>query len=71
MPLILVFERKEMAEFIGSLQTRSGKREGMFYFGFDSANEVALTRGAAGRPDFTSHTFKNSLASIKKFLDAA
>ena len=71
LPLMLVFEREEMATFMDLLQTRSGKRERMFYFGFDSPREVVLTRGRSEDRDFTCHTLENRLALIRKFLGAA
>jgi len=71
LPLMLMFEREEMATFMDLLQTRSGKRERMFYFGFDSPREVVLTRGRSEDRDFTCHTLENRLALIRKFLGAA
>ena len=68
---MLVFERREMADLIASLRTRSGKPDRMFYFGFNSVDRVMLTRGAAEHRDFTSHTFANRLSLIRTFLGAA
>jgi hypothetical protein len=71
LPLILVFERREMAELISSLPTRAGKADRMFYFAFNSADHVVMTRGAAEPRDFTSHTFSHRVALIRMFPRAA
>jgi hypothetical protein len=67
-PLMLVFQRSEMAELISSLRTRSGKADRMFYFGFDSADHVVLTRGATEQRDFTPYTFAHRSSLIRRFL---
>ena len=63
--------RLEMADFISSLRTRSGKADRMFYFAFDSPARVVQTRGSAERRDFTAYTFANRTSVVERFLGAA
>jgi hypothetical protein len=70
-PLLLVFSRAEMSEFISSLRTRSGGVERMFYFGFDTQDRVVLTRGATEQRDFTGFTFAYRVAILREHLGAA
>ncbi len=67
-PLLLLFRRAEMARFLEALRTRSGRKERMFYFGFDSPERVVLTRGAARERDFTPPTFARRLSMLRSFL---
>jgi hypothetical protein len=69
LPLLLLFRRDEMAELIASLRTRSGAPDRMFYFGFDSPEEVFLTRGAAEERNFTDFTFSKRVGLIKDCLN--
>jgi len=68
LPLLLLFRREEMAQLISSLRTRSGARERMFYFEFDTPQQVLLTRGAVEPRDVTSHTLSTSLPLLREFL---
>jgi len=70
LPLLLLFTRKEMDQFIASLRKSSGEVEKhMFYFAFDTPENVVLTRGGAGKtPDFTKFTFHSRLPMLREFL---
>jgi hypothetical protein len=68
-PLLLLFTRHEMAEFLSSLRTRSGGAERMFYFEFDTPDRVVLTRGSPEDRDFTDFTFSERLPLLKEHLN--
>ncbi len=70
LPLLLLFRRDEMSEFLASLRTKSGVPDRMFYFGFDSPDQVVLTRGAAEERDFTDFTFSKRVVLLKECLSA-
>jgi hypothetical protein len=55
--------------FISSLRTKSGTPDRMFYFGFDSPDRVAQTRGAPERRDLSEFTLKHRLPLLRAFLD--
>jgi hypothetical protein len=69
LPLLLVFTREEMSGVISSLRTRSGKPDKMFYFGFDSPEQVVQTRGAPEDRDCTDFTFANRLPMLRAVLE--
>jgi hypothetical protein len=70
LPLLLLFRRDEMAELLASLRTKSGLPDRMFYFGFDSPEQVVLTRGAAEERDFTDFTFSKRVVLLRDSLSA-
>jgi hypothetical protein len=71
LPMLLLFRRQEIADLMLSLCPRSsGKKETMFYFGFDEPGHVWLTRGAPkDKPlDVSSFTFRSRLSILKECL---
>jgi len=68
--MCLVFSNEEMREFMKSIKTQTGKPDRMFGFGFDSPNEVLLTRGNADgmQRDYSAHLFKSKCAAMKTAL---
>jgi hypothetical protein len=71
LPLLLLFRRDEMSQFLSRLCTKSGAPERMFYLAFDSPSKVVLTRGAREERDFTTYTFSERIGILKKHLGAA
>jgi hypothetical protein len=69
LPLLLVFKRKEMAEFIASLRTRGGRVDRMFGFGFDSPKRVLHTRGAVEHRDVTRYTFEKRVTDLQAHFE--
>jgi len=71
-PQILLFSQTEMRRFLGSVRTRSGKRDSFFYLDFSQAGEAVQTRGdSTGRHrDFSKHLLSRRLAKLRKFLSS-
>ena len=70
LPLLLLFRHNEMVELLASLRTKAGLPDRMFYFGFDSPEQVVLTRGSAEERDFTDFIFSKRVAMLRDFLSA-
>jgi hypothetical protein len=66
--MLLLLRREEIAELISSLRTKSGKKDRMFYFGFNKPDLVVLTRGAPEHRDVSSFTFAARLPHLKNYL---
>ena len=71
LPMLLLLRRKEIADLMSSLRTRSGKVDSMFYFGFNKPDCVVLTRGAPEHRDVSSLTFAARLPLLKEYLAGA
>lgn len=67
--IILVFEEEEMLKLNSNLVTRKGKKDTMFGFGFNTANEITLTRGELIQKNYSAHLFRNKINKIKELLD--
>ena len=69
-PIILLFTHDEMRRFLGSVQTRGGKRDRMFGFGFDNASAIFQTRGdrRGRRRSFSGHLLGERVPILKRFL---
>ena len=71
LPMLLLFQREEIADLMSALRTRSGKVDNMFSFGFNKPDRVVLTRGAPEHRDVSSFTFAAQLPLLKEFLTGA
>ncbi len=73
LPLMLLFRREEIVDLLSSLRTRSGKRDRMFYFGFDKPDRIVLTRGAPEDLDFNFSSFSLAagLPVLRRYLGPA
>lgn len=69
-PQILLFSQREMRQFLLSVRTVGGKRDPMFGFGFDQADEAIQTRGDSARRyrDFSPHLLPRRVATLRRFL---
>jgi hypothetical protein len=69
-PQVLLFSQWEMRQFLRSVRTVGGKRDPMFGFGFDHADEAIQTRGDSARRyrDFSPHLLPRRIATLRKFL---
>jgi hypothetical protein len=70
LPLLLLFTRDEMNQFMSSLHKPTGEIERhMFYIAFDTPTKVVLTRGGGGKtPDLTKFRFQSRLPMLRDFL---
>lgn len=70
---MLLFRREEIVDLLSSLRTRSGKRDRMFYFGFDKPDRIVLTRGAPEDLDFNFSSFSLAagLPVLRRYLGPA
>ena len=71
-PQILLFSQTEMRQFLRRVRTVGGKRDRMFGFGFDRADQAVQTRGDPARRyrDFSQHLLSRRLAKLRRFLSA-
>jgi hypothetical protein len=69
-PQILLFSQAEMRRFLRSVRTVGGKKDPMFGFGFDRAEEVVQTRGDSARRfrNFSQYLLSRRVARLRKFL---
>jgi len=68
--MCLVFSNDEMTRLMGSIKTKGGKPESSFYFEFDNANEVFLTRGSVGGPrDYSHCLFSRKIKAIREAIE--
>lgn len=69
-PQILLFSQGEMRQFLRSIRTVGGKRDLMFGFGFNQADEAVQTRGDSARRyrDYSSHLLPRRVPKLSKFL---
>jgi hypothetical protein len=71
-PQILLFSQTEMRRFLRSVRTVGGKRDRMFGFGFDQADEAVQTRGDSKRRyrDFSKYLLSRRIAKLSRFLSS-
>jgi hypothetical protein len=71
-PQILLFSQTEMRRFLRSVRTVGGKRDHMFGFGFNQADEAVQTRGDSKRRyrDFSQHLLSKCLPQLRRFLSS-
>ncbi|MFI5353271.1 MAG: hypothetical protein ACHQZS_09950 [Candidatus Binatales bacterium] len=71
-PQILLFSQAEMRQFLRRVRTVGGKRDRMFGFGFNRADEAVQTRGDSARRyrDFSQHLLSRRLTELRRFLSA-
>jgi hypothetical protein len=71
-PQILLFSQMEMRRFLRSVRTVGGKRDRMFGFGFNQADEAVQTRGDSKRRhrDFSKHLLSRRKAMLSRFLSS-
>jgi hypothetical protein len=58
------------ARFLHSVRTVGGKRDSMFGFGFNQADEVVQTRGDSARRyrDFSQYVLSGRVGNLRNFL---
>jgi hypothetical protein len=66
-PICLVFDNKEMKQFMSSLKTKSGGKESKFILGFNSRKNVYLRRGNQDGEmvDYSSYLIENRVEKLK------
>lgn len=71
-PQVLLFSQAEMRRFLRGVRTVGGKRDRMFGFGFDSADQAVQTRGDSRRRyrNFSQHLLSRRLHVLRRFLSA-
>lgn len=69
-PMLMVFTKKEMKDFMAGIKTKSGSAEKMFGFSFNVPTEIFLTRGDENRnhKDYSEYLLANRINLISKRL---
>jgi len=68
--IILVFNNKEMIDFLKNVKTKKGSTDKMFGFGFDNKDDIFQTRGDKNREfkNYSDYLLKNRIDSISNLL---